>query len=159
MKNLDHLLDQLEHKISDCETLNQQISQTNVGWHIEHSLLTLNGIINFLIKSNPIDYKWKFNFIRIVVFTTKKIPRGRAESPEVVQPKGNIDKYGLFTHLSETRKKIKELECMPKDKYFEHPFFGKLSLKQTVIFLEIHTKHHVEIINDIIKNKKNKQDK
>jgi hypothetical protein len=63
MKKLDNLLDQLEANISHYETLNQKVSEANVGWHIEHSLLSLNGVTNLLIKSNPNDYTWKFNFI------------------------------------------------------------------------------------------------
>ena len=57
MNNLDKLLKQLESKISFCETSNQDISQVNVAWHIEHSLLTLNGITDFLITSDTKDYK------------------------------------------------------------------------------------------------------
>ena len=152
MNNLDKLLNQLESKISFCETSNQDISQANVAWHIEHSLLTLNGITDFLIKSDTKDYKWKFNFVRIVVLTMKRIPRGRAKAPKVVQPQGNINKNTLVTHLSMTRNKIKALESLSKDKYFQHPFFGKIKLKQTINFLEIHTKHHLDIIEDIIKN-------
>lgn len=151
MNNLDNLLNRLETKIRHCETFDKEISQANVAWHIEHSLLTLNGITDFLIQSNPNDYKWKFNFIRIIVLTMKKIPRGRAKSPEVVLPKGSVDENSLKTHLSETRKKIKELEFLSNDKYFEHPFFGKLKLRQTINFLETHTKHHLEIIEDITK--------
>ncbi len=104
MKNkLEKLLDQLEDKIPFCRELNQEVSPANVGWHIEHSLLTLDEIINFLIQSNPNDYKWKFNFIRIVVLTMKKIPRGKAKSPKVVQPKENIDNNDLLMHISKTR--------------------------------------------------------
>ena len=150
MNKLDILLNQLETKIPHHEKLNQKASHASIGWHIEHSLLTLNGITDFLIKSNPNDYKWKFNFIRIVVLTMGKIPRGRAKSPEVVQPKENIDKNSLLIHIIETRNKINELKTLSKDRYFEHPFFGKLKLQQTINFLEIHTKHHLDIIEDII---------
>ena len=150
MNKLDILLNQLETKIPHHEKLNQKASHASIGWHIEHSLLTLNGITDFLIKSNPNDYKWKFNFIRIVVLTMGKIPRGRAKSPEVVQPKVNIDKNSLLIHIIETRNKINELKTLSKDSYFEHPFFGKLKLQQTINFLEIHTKHHLDIIEDII---------
>ena len=151
MKKLNNLLDQLEANVSHYETLNQKVSEANVGWHIEHSLLSLNGVTNLLIKSNPNDYTWKFNFIRIVVLTMKKIPRGKAKSPEVVLPKGIIDNNSLLSHISVTRNKINELKTLPKDRYFEHPFFGKLKLKQTINFLEIHTMHHLDIIEDIKK--------
>lgn len=154
MHDLGKLLNQLEINIPFCKTINKEISQVNVAWHIEHSLLTLNGITDVLIDSNPNDYKWKFNFIRIVVLTIKKFPRGRAKSPEVVRPKLNVNNISLLNHLSVTRTKIKELDFLSKDKYFEHPYCGKLKLKQAINFLEIHTKHHLEIIEDIIKHKK-----
>lgn len=58
--NLDALLNQLEHYISNNETINSQVSQSTVGWQIEHSLLTINGVVSAVHKSNPKDYHWKF---------------------------------------------------------------------------------------------------
>jgi hypothetical protein len=99
MTKLANLLTLLEKNVSHYETLNQKVSEANVGWHIEHSLLTLNRITNFLISSNPNDYQWNFNFIRIVLMATKKIPRGKGKAPEVVLPKGNINQDSLLTHI------------------------------------------------------------
>jgi hypothetical protein len=149
--NLNNLLIQLESTVPQFEKLNQEISKSNVGWHIEHSLLTLNAIIDFLPNSNPKEYKWKFNFIRIVILTIKKIPRGKGKAPKVVQPKENYTLESLNNHLSVTKEKIKELKLMSSDRFFIHPYFGKIKLKQTINFLEIHTKHHLDIINDILK--------
>ncbi|MBL0355605.1 MAG: DinB family protein [Chitinophagaceae bacterium] len=151
MSELTKLLNQIETKISHFERINHAVSKSDVGWHIEHSLLTLTGITNALEKSNPKDYEWKFNFIRMVVLTMKKIPRGRAKTPEVVQPKVKYDIESLTNHLLKTRAKIDELQALDKNKYFEHPFFGKLKLKQTINFLEIHTQHHLNIINEILR--------
>jgi hypothetical protein len=79
-----------------------------------------------LINSNPKDYKWKFNFVRILVLKRGKIPRGRAKAPKVVVPNITIDKSSLLTHLNHTRNSLLELENISKDHYFEHPFFGKI---------------------------------
>ena len=155
MNKLAILLDQLETKITHAETLNQDVSNASVAWHIEHSLLTLNGVSDSLIQSKPTDYKWTFNFIRLIVLTMKKIPRGRAKSPKVVEPQGELDSLSLARHLMATKYKVEELEQLSADKFFEHPFFGKLKRNQTINFLEIHTQHHLEIIDDIIdKNRK-----
>ena len=124
-----------------------------LAWHIEHSLLTINGISDALIKSDPREYKWSFNFIRMVVLTMKKIPRGRAKAPKVVQPKDHLTPAGLQKHISETRNKIKALDGLSKDKYFDHPFFGNLKLGQALSVLEIHSKHHLGIIGDIQQGK------
>lgn len=87
MNKLQEYLNELETKISKQENYNSGISKSNVGWHIEHILLTNNMIIEELQKSNPKNYKWSFILPRILVFTMNKIPRGRAKSPEVVVPK------------------------------------------------------------------------
>ena len=151
MKNLEILLDQFESRIPLFEKENLAISKSNIGWHIEHSLLTLNGVIKFLTHSNPKDYKWKFNFIRIIVLKTGKIPRGKAKAPQIVVPKDTISKTQLLANLEQTRKLILELETISNDHYFEHPFLGKLKKKAAIRFLEIHTNHHLKIIEDIIK--------
>ena len=152
MKNLEILLDQFESRIPLFEKENLAISKSNIGWHIEHSLLTLNGVIKFLTHSNPKDYKWKFNFIRIIVLKTGKIPRGKAKAPQIVVPKDTISKTQLLANLEQTRKLVLELETISKEHYFEHPFFGKLKRNDTIRFLEIHTNHHLKIIEDIIKS-------
>lgn len=148
--NLNNLLGELENKISFGKITNQHISQGSVAWHIEHSLLVLDGVIESLKKSNPKEYKWTFNFMRMVALTIKKFPRGKAKAPKSVRPTENISENNLKAHLAQTRNKIDELKVIPKDSYFEHPFFGKLALGQTINFLEIHTKHHLNIINDSI---------
>jgi len=152
LKNLEILLDQFESRIPLFEKENLAISKSNIGWHIEHSLLTLNGVIKFLTHSNPKDYKWKFNFIRIIVLKTGKIPRGKAKAPQIVVPKDTISKTQLLANLEQTRKLVLELETISKEHYFEHPFFGKLKRNDTIRFLEIHTNHHLKIIEDIIKS-------
>ena len=153
MNKINNLLNQLEAKISNGENLNLEVSKGNVAWHIEHSLLTINLIVNALIQSNPDNYKWKFSFIRMLVLSMKKIPRGKVKSPKVVLPKENISNDSLINHLLFTKDSIIKLEIQSKDKYFTHPYFGDLKLNQTIGFLEIHTKHHLEIIEDIISNK------
>lgn len=151
MTHLNTLLDQLETKIPFCDTSNPAVSKGNVGWHIEHCLLTLNGVTQFLVQSDPKNYSWSFNWIRIIVFLRKKIPRGRAKAPKIVQPQENLSQEGLLNHISITRNAIKELASVSKNHYFKHPYFGNLKLEQTMNFLEIHTQHHLSIMDDILK--------
>ncbi|MEY4962937.1 MAG: hypothetical protein RLZZ323_256 [Bacteroidota bacterium] len=151
--NLDTLLNKLEHHISSSELINLQVSQSTIGWQIEHSLLTINGIVSAVQKSNPKDYNWKFSLVKWVVLATKKIPRGKAKAPKVVVPKAAINSDDLQKHLTKTRGAIKVLEMVSKDHFFEHPYFGKLKLKETIRFLEIHTTHHLNIIEDIVSKK------
>jgi hypothetical protein len=150
MHKLLNYVKELESKIPNQEDYNPTISKSNVGWHIEHSLLTIERIIEAVQKSNPDNYKWSFKLPRILVFTMNKMPRGRAKAPKVVVP-NTFDKQSLLEHLKTVTLKIQEIENISPDKYFDHPFFGNLKLNKAVKMIEIHTNHHLEIINDIIK--------
>jgi hypothetical protein len=152
MNELSELLNELGSKIPKQEFINLEISKSSVGWHIEHTLLTINLIVRALKNSNQNDYKWKFNFPRVLVFSMNSIPRGRAKSPKAVQSKNNFNSVSLKNHINIATERIKELSSLKTDNFFEHPVFGNLNLKPTIKFLEIHTRHHIKIINDIIKS-------
>lgn len=152
MTKLLSLLEQLESYIADYEKVNLSISKSSVGWHLEHSFLVLYAVSNNLKKSNPSDYKWKFNFNRFLVQTIlKKIPRGRGKAPKSVQPVEEITSESLKNKLEKVRNSLAELESLDAKNHFTHPYFGNLNLKNTIHFLELHTKHHLKIIEDILK--------
>lgn len=146
---LDHLLDQLATAIPQFEKTNLAISNSNIGWHIDHSLLVISGIIDTTAKSDPENYRWSFNLKRWIVMGRKKIPRGKAKAPKSVQPKNDYTLESLQERLLKTRSKISELQLLRKDHYFEHPGLGNMKLNQTIRFLSIHTRHHLEIIQEI----------
>lgn len=151
MLKLNILIDQLEVMIPLFEKSNAAISKSTVGWQIEHSLMTIIKITNALSKSNPSDYKWSFKLPRYLVFTLNKIPRGKAKAPEVVIPVGQLTQESISNHIIDARNSIQVIKSLANDKFFHHPFFGDLKLKQAIKMLEIHTNHHYEIIRDIVK--------
>ena len=151
MSNLIKLLNEIEQYVPLQQKTNDVISKSSVGWQIEHVLLTINKISEAVNKSDPTQYKWQFKLPRLLVFSMKKIPRGRAKAPSIVTP-DSFNESSLIQHLIKTRISIQELETLNPNQYFQHPFFGNLKLKQTITFLEIHTEHHLNIIKDIIKN-------
>lgn len=150
MQKLQKYLVALENYVPSLDVYNPTVSKSNVGWHIEHSLLTIERIIEAVQKSNPDNYTWSFKLSRILVFTMNKMPRGRAKAPKVVVP-NPYNKETLLEHFKIVRGKMQELTNTSSDKYFNHPFFGNLKLDKTIKFLEIHTNHHIDIIKDISK--------
>jgi len=152
MQNLQNLISQLESKISQFETTNLAVSGGSVGWHIEHSLKTINQIVTACKNSNPSDYQWHFNFKRFLIMSiAKKIPRGKARAPKIVRPEGDISLETLVLSLEKVKEILKNWESLDKNAHFPHPFFGVLNKKETENFLVLHTKHHLMIINDILK--------
>lgn len=151
MKQLHKLLNQLESSIPDYKKTNASVSQSTIGWQIDHSLLVVLGVINELKKSNPENYKWKFNKTRLLLQIINKIPRGKAKVPQSVNPLDSTTQEGLRLKMELAKKQLVELEKLPAHSYFTHPIFGDLKLKSTLWFLKLHTQHHLKIILDIQK--------
>lgn len=153
MNKLNFLLNQLESHIANFEKTNSAVSTSTVGWQIDHCFLVINKVVSEIKISNPSDYKWTFNKNRFLVQTLlRKIPRGKVRAPKSVQPFEEITLEHLKNKLEITRNNIAELASLEAKKYFTHPFMGDLNLKTTIDFLGLHTKHHLKIIEDILKN-------
>jgi hypothetical protein len=150
MKSLPALIAELESKLPLLDRKNESISQATVGWHVEHSLLALIKMISAVEHSNPADYKWKFNIKRIVVLTMGKIPRGRAKVPESVKPAAEMNLANITGLFEKAKQKTELFEKLPRNKFFTHPVFGDVRLRQAERVIVIHTDHHIKIINDIL---------
>jgi hypothetical protein len=148
MRKIELLLQELETKIPLQNVLQTSVSASSIGWHIEHTLLTINKIAEATKISNADNYKFVFKPLKYIVYLTRKIPRGKAKNPKLVEPEF-FDEITLKNHLQKTKTSILELVSIEKNKYFKHPFFGNLKLNDTIKFFEIHTMHHLKIINDI----------
>lgn len=151
MKPLHHILLQLENHIPNLDKTNSKVSNSTVGWQIDHSLLVINGIVEQLEISNPNEFQPKWNFPKFMVFTTGKIPRGKAKAPKVVIPIHVATQEELKAKLQAAKNNILKLNSFSENSFFKHPFFKDLNVKQTEKFLVIHTKHHLKIIQDILR--------
>jgi hypothetical protein len=152
MQELHKLLNQLESDISSFDKVNLAVSSGSLGWHIEHSLKTIDQIVTACKNSNPSNYQWRFNFNRFLILTlAKKIPRGKAKAPKIVRPEGEISSETLGLSLSKVKENLMDWKDLDKNTHFPHPFFGILNKKETANFLALHTKHHLMIIDDILK--------
>ena len=60
----------------------------------------------------------------------------------------------IIKKMSPIIKQINELEPefekLSADKFFTHPVFGDVRIKQARRVIAIHTQHHIKIINDIL---------
>jgi hypothetical protein len=151
MKKLSALFDELTTKIEFHEKINPAVSLASVGWHIAHTTLAAKQIIEQLEKSDPANYKWKFNTARFFVLLMNKIPRGKGKAPKSIQVEDSFTMEDLKRYVILAKAKVATLQEMASRKNFLHPYFGMLHLKSTIKMLKIHTNHHIQIINDITK--------
>ncbi len=150
MNKINLLLNALESKIPQEQVVNHSISNGSVGWHIEHCLLVIESIIAKLKATDPKNYIWKFSLKKMLVFTLNKIPRGKGKAPDRVTPRTKVTEESLKAHLTKTAEKLNELASIEPNCFIEHPVFGLLNKKTSLQFIQIHTEHHLKIIEDIL---------
>ena len=143
-------IDRLEAFTVQMNAIDTAVSKVGVDWHLAHSLKTINGICDALAQSDPADYSWSANVTRTMSLTFNFIPRGRAQSPQSVIPDEIITISDLQQLLQSARTKIETAIKLPEDSHFEHPVFGMIRRAEALRFLEVHTQHHLKIIEDII---------
>lgn len=149
MKKLSAYVDELASFIPDLEKRNEGISASNVGWQIEHSLLTIRRVSAGILASDPQTYAWSLNFTKLLILYSGKMPRGKAKAPEVVMP-SEFTKESLGEHINKIKQTLIQLNQAQANQYVEHPYFGKINKKETIRFLGIHTLHHIKIIREIV---------
>ena len=130
-----------------------QVSDKGIDWHIDHSFKVISVVIKALKKSDPSTFRRKYNLLRSVIFVSGKIPRGKGKAPKSVLPPEVISKEVLLLQIKEARKHLNEMKELHADSNFKHPYFGVLNLKMAQRFLDIHTKHHLKIIREILQSK------
>ncbi|NMH86971.1 DinB family protein [Flavivirga algicola] len=149
---LNDLLSQIEQKIPLKDKSNPTISKANVGWQLDHTLKVINRVCESLKRSNPNDYKKDFNVMRRVLLTLCYIPRGRVKAPKIVRSPDMVSIAQLQDQLNEARIQVNSIESLDKNAHFKHFIFGTLPKAKTLRFLEMHTKHHLKIVKDIMKS-------
>lgn len=150
---LEKELDKISALANQPDQKSEEISQKGVYWHLDHSLQVINGICGLLKKSNPEDYQWKWNTVRIYIMTVQKIPRGKGKAPKEVTADSEIIQEELKAKIEKAKTLLSEIKDLPPKSNFKHPYFGLLNLKQAQKFFKIHTSHHLRIVDDIVGNK------
>lgn len=149
INKLTKLLEQIETYFPAYATVNAGVSKASAGWHLSHSLITLAKVVENIAQSDPAAYKRSFSFARYYILAVKNIPRGKGRAPRSVLPL-EITEPILLAQLKQAMMQVEILKALKPDQYFEHPNFGHLKLHQTTLFMEIHTRHHLKIVRDIL---------
>lgn len=148
---LENLLTKLEYFLPQIDKKNPQVSKSTVGWQLDHALKVFNAVSEWTENSNPKEYNYKFNKWRSILLPLGYIPRGKARAPKHVLPPEIIKTEDLKVQLQNARTHIEKLNALPEKAYFKHFVFGMLPKNQTLRFLQMHTNHHLKIVNDILK--------
>lgn len=151
MGNIQNQLQKIESLLPQIDKENLQVSKASVGWHLEHSLLILNGSLKGLTMTNPENYKPKFSVKKFIFLNFRVIPRGKIKSPKQFIPLETPKKESIEKLLNLAKERLEAVKNLPPKSFITHPFLGDLDKKTTLKFLGLHTNHHLKIIDDILK--------
>jgi hypothetical protein len=144
-------LNELELLIASADVRAPAVSGWSVGQQIEHTLLTIRGVVAELVKGKSRTQPPKPTLMGRAILAVGRIPRGRGESPIAVLPRSTPGQRELSVLLKRCRESVRHLAAVHDENTFLHPIFGRLDKKGSIRFLSIHTAHHLRIIRDIVK--------
>ena len=140
----------IEKLIEHRDEHNLKVSQANVAWHLDHTLKVVNKVCQALERSDPEKFQTQINLTKEAVYLMGKIPRGKGKAVASVLPPDTIKTADILAQLAEAREYVEKIIQYDEKSNFKHPYFGMLNRNETARFIEIHTKHHLKIIEDII---------
>jgi hypothetical protein len=136
----------VEHR----SAITSRISRWSVGQHIHHCSLVMVGVAEAVKRKRTPRPRWTPNLLRTMVLVSGRIPRGRAQAPREARPAPGLDEAGLASALSDANGTVRGLRDAPADAWFRHFALGVIRMRSVPRFLEVHNRHHLRIMGDII---------
>ena len=135
-----------------------EISDWSVGeqlTHVELSLISMAMQCERALRKPATSQDSGPNRIGRMILTKGVFPRGRAQAPKLVVPKGTVDTDTIRELLSKAKRKwftIEELsdEISNSNAVSPHPLLGDFTARDWVRLAPIHTEHHLKIVREII---------
>jgi hypothetical protein len=146
----DFGLRELQEYVPRAAERDADVSGWSVGMHIQHVSLAMVAVCQSLVASKPPAPRSGLNLVRSIVFTSGRIPRGRAKSPDPAVPSEGVTEEELRSLLAESERQLQTARAAPPDRWFRHFAFGVMERDRTLRFLEIHNRHHLRIVQDIL---------
>lgn len=155
---MSNQLELIKQYIDHADLKNEEISHWSIGQQIEHILLTDKEVLQHIIHHFmfPPEEGNAINLLGYLMLYTGYIPRGKGNAPTNTIPKKRSKQnlYELYEQVSKLYQQTEEKKTLLDQSLyaFPHPYFGMLTIKQWIRFLNIHTKHHVKIIRELLRS-------
>lgn len=109
------------------------------------------AIANGLAKSTQPAPPPRPSLARELVFTTGRIPRGRARTGKNLVPPPAVPQAELLALIDESARQMDVAGDLDPGTWITHPVFGALRRDDALKFTRIHNRHHLKIVSDILK--------
>lgn len=151
MENINGLMDELRSGFPKYALMRADVSAADAGWHLEHSMLVIRRAYRAVLDSDPGEFRPNYGIKTYLFFNViKRIPRGRAKAPAAVIPAAGITEATLLQSFDKTMAAIADYEKAGAKQFFRHGLLGNLDRDRTRLLMVMHTRHHLDIIRDIV---------
>lgn len=147
----DFSMDAFRELLDHAAIRETDVSQWSVGMHVHHACRASTGIAKALERSEPPVPPLEENERRDELLSTGRIPRGAAEAPEIALPQEGIAGDDLAEQIARCEEALARALALPTDRWFRHFALGVLDRDSSLRFIEVHHRHHLGIIRDILK--------
>ena len=144
-------LDVLKRFVPKADVVAPEVSKWSVGMHVQHCCLATIAVCESLVASEPPVPPSSFSLVTSAIFLTGRIPRGRGKSPEQAIPRDQIWTNEMEGLLLDSERRLEAARQVSRDHWFRHFAFGVLDRDRTLKFIGIHNRHHVRIVQDILR--------
>jgi hypothetical protein len=134
------------------------------GWsvfeQVQHVLIAnkwaLSAVVAMLLGQGDYAESGRKNLLGTVLLALGWIPRGRAQAPATARPNPDVEIAELSSSLQKQRGYLERItdrrgELASLKKRFQHPVLGDFSAEDGIRFVRVHTRHHLTIVDDILK--------
>ena len=141
----------IEHHIPSFAASDPSVSAWSVGMQLHHSLLATNRIARAVVESVPGEQRPIFNLLRMLVLFVGDFPRGRGKAPKASWPSDDVTEAELRTLLESGRDALAQAAEADAKAWWKHFAFGVMRRDTAIKFVHIHNRHHLKIVDDILK--------
>jgi len=133
-----------------------EVSGWSVGEHLEHLLIVDRGVLAAIdrLLAGSLDSAGSISAKGRLVLKLGWMKRGIGKAPASVRPQ-SVDLQTLRDMLAESRRHLDTLGSQAETiascrATAPHPIFGHLCPVQWLRFMDVHNRHHLRIVDDIL---------
>ena len=150
MTEIGELIARPEHELFASR---EAISKWSAAQHLDHSLKVCSAVLGSILEPSG-SLPRGINFLGRLVLSLGWFPRGRGESPQSLRGTSATPQE-IEASVGDIRRFLEMVDEhrveAAKDPIVRHPYFGGLTASQALRFLVIHNRHHLRIINEVMK--------
>jgi len=144
-------IDRIAAFVPSAGLLAKDVSKWSIGQHIEHVAKATSAIAVALLRHKASSLPPDDNPLKSTLLDQGSFPRGIVDAPDITLPSEEIRSEALESLLLKTRNRVGKLDGLQPEAAAEHHYLGMMQRDESIEFLAIHLRHHISIIEDIVK--------